>query len=355
MRSEFIAPDSLLWNRFLSNLTHDFYHLPGYVNLSARQEGGEPCAFVAEQGDCRLMIPLLIRSIDPAIVGGPSILYDAFSPYGYPCPLLYLGTEREANGFLGLAVAKLLEGLRKRCVVSAFVRLHPLIDLPEGPLIDGGFLVTHGETVSVDLTLPCEEIWCQTRQGHRGDINKLERLGVSARIDKNLRLMSEFHAAYLESMKRVEADNYYKFSLEYFTELSDALGDRLHLCVVEIDGELASGALFVECCGIVQYHLSGTKDAFLKLHPSKTILNFVRYWAKDRGNRVLHLGGGLGGRKDALFDFKAGFSKIRHPFKTWRIIADQDRYQRLAANWRVISRAEAYGPEGLFPAYRKVF
>src|SRR5208283_397023 len=161
--------------------------------------------------------------------------------------------------------------------------------------------------------------------------------------------------AYLESMKRVEADNYYNFPLEYFTELSDVLGDRLHLCVVEIDGQLASGALFVESCGTVQYHLSGTMDAFLELHPLKTILNFVRYWAKDRGNRVLHLGGGLGGRKDALFDFKAGFSKIRHPFKTWRIIADQDRYQRLTANWRASSRVEADVPEGFFPAYRRAF
>ena len=93
MYSEFIAPDSPLWNRFLSNVSHDFYHLPEYVNLSARQEGGEPCAFVVEQSDCRLMIPLLIRPIDPAIVGGPNILYDAISPYGYPCPLLYPGTS----------------------------------------------------------------------------------------------------------------------------------------------------------------------------------------------------------------------------------------------------------------------
>ena len=158
MHSEFIATDSLLWNRFLSNVGHDFYHLPQYVNLSARQEGGEPCAFVAEQNDCRFMIPLLIRPIDRAIAGGPNILHDASSPYGYPCPLLYLGTEREDEDFLGLAVAALLDGLRERRIVSAFVRLHPLLGPPEGPLRDVGLLVRHGETVSIDLTLPREEI-----------------------------------------------------------------------------------------------------------------------------------------------------------------------------------------------------
>ena len=40
---------------------------PEALNLSSRQEGGEPCAFLAEQGECRLLIPLLIRPIDPAI------------------------------------------------------------------------------------------------------------------------------------------------------------------------------------------------------------------------------------------------------------------------------------------------
>jgi GNAT acetyltransferase-like protein len=355
LRHGFVDVDSPHWERALSGINHDFYHLPGYVRLCSRHERGKPVVFLAEQGECRLLIPLLIRPIDPAIATERNILYDASSPYGYPCPLLSLSDHDDSENFLRLGLAAFLDGLRERRIVSAFVRLHPLIDLPEGPLTDVGFLVTHGETVSIDLTLPREEIWHQTRQDHRSNINKLERLGVSVRIDKSLTLMSEFRTVYLESMKRVEADNYYNFPLEYFTELSDVLGDRLHLCVVEIDGQLASGALFVESCGTVQYHLSGTMDAFLKLHPSKTILNFVRYWAKDRGNRVLHLGGGLGGRKDALFDFKAGFSKIRHPFKTWRIIADQDRYQRLTANWRAISRVEADVPEGFFPAYRKVF
>jgi len=352
-RYRLIDVDSPHWERALSGINHDFYHLPGYVRLCARHERGKPVAFLAEQGECRLLIPLLIRPIDPAIAPERNILYDASSPYGYPCPLLSLSDHDDSENFLRLGLAAFLDGLRERCIVSAFVRLHPLIDLPEGPLIDVGFLVTHGETVSIDLTLPREEIWHQTRQNHRRHINKLERLGVSVRIDKSLTLMSEFRTAYLESMKRVEADNYYNFPLEYFTELSDVLGDRLHLCVVEIDGQLASGALFVESCGIVQYHLSGTMDAFLKLHPLKTILNFVRYWAKDRGNRVLHLGGGLGGRKDALFDFKAGFSKIRHPFKTWRIIADENRYENLVERWRTFRGSEADGPEGFFPAYRK--
>ena len=49
MHAEFIRPASPLWERLLSGINHDFYHLPRYVSLSVREEGGEPYAFVAEQ------------------------------------------------------------------------------------------------------------------------------------------------------------------------------------------------------------------------------------------------------------------------------------------------------------------
>src|SRR5271165_3608230 len=160
MHAEFIRPASPLWERLLSGINHDFYHLPRYVSLSARQEGGEPYAFVAEQGASRFMVPLIIRPIDPGTGGEGARLFDAISPYGYAGPLFELSPGCDEN-FLTRALAKFLDGLR---------RLHVLFDLPAGPLRDAGALVRHGETVSVDLTLPHDEIWRQTRENHRRDI-----------------------------------------------------------------------------------------------------------------------------------------------------------------------------------------
>jgi len=156
-------------------------------------------------------------------------------------------------------------------------------------------------------------------------------------------------------MTRVEAERYYYFPPWYFTELRESLGGHLHLCIVEIDGQVASAGLFTEICGIVQYHLSGTRDAFLKYCPLKSMFNFMRYWAKDRGDRIFHLGGGVGGRGDTLFEFKAGFSHARHPFYTWRIIVDEPAYSALVGRWESLARIQADGPEGFFPAYRKSY
>ena len=88
---------------------------------------------------------------------------------------------------------------------------------------------------------------------------------------------------------------------------------------------IVCAGLFGESNGIVQYHLSGTKEQALKLSPLKILINHARQWATPRGANVLHLGGGLGGAHDSLMHFKAGSSDRRHLFKTWRVVLDEGR------------------------------
>ena len=104
--------------------------------------------------------------------------------------------------------------------------------------------------------------------------------------------------------------------------------------------------LFFEHAGIVQYHLGGTRDRFLETAPMKLLFHFARGWFKERGAEALHLGGGVGGKADALLHFKAGFSPLRARFHTWRIVADSAfgcAGQRCLASSVVITVAEAAG------------
>lgn len=106
--------------------------------------------------------------------------------------------------------------------------------------------------------------------------------------------------------------------------MAEILAESLHLGIVEFNGEITCACLFAECCGIVQYHLGGTRTNFLKQAPSKLMFDYVRFWAKERGNTVLHLGGGVGNAQDSLYHFKAGFSQVRNRFLTMRLITDSD-------------------------------
>jgi UDP-perosamine 4-acetyltransferase len=155
-------------------------------------------------------------------------------------------------------------------------------------------------------------------------------------------------------MSRLHADDQYDFSDGYFADLRSSLGDKLHLCTVTApDGRTASAGLFTACSGIVQYHLGGTGEEFLPLAPSKLMFDFMRRWGKEQGNRVLHLGGGVGAKQDSLFEFKAGFSDLKADFFTYRMVLDEERYEELLRLFRARGGAPGGDCTRFFPAYRQ--
>jgi hypothetical protein len=177
------------------------------------------------------------------------------------------------------------------------------------------------------------------------------RLGAVARMDEEWLHFETFRRLYRETMVRRSAAPRYFFSDGYFDALREGLGDRLHLCIVEMGGVIAAAGLFVETCGIVQVHLSGSDDALSNIAPMKVMLHYVEGWAKARGDRHLHLGGGVGGQNDSLQYFKAGFSPLRHPFSTLRVVVDRQEYRRLVAALDPLLDED--DRSGFFPLYRQ--
>ncbi len=355
MKTDLITADSPRWSAALVGSIHDVYHLPGYARLFARQFGGEALAFLAEEGGHRLLMPLVVRSIDEEDARGAR-RFDATCPYGYPGPVLATDDPGPASeDFLDRALVGLRGEMLRSGIVCAFARLHPLIELPHGPFRRAGTLVRHGETVSIDLTSDPEAIWRGMSATCRNEVRKAERQGQVVRVDDGWVRLPEFLAIYRETMRRRSASAAYDFDEGHIRALRACLGDRLMLIVAEIGGEVAAGALFIAMDGIVNYHLSGTRGAFLRHHPSRTVLHHARIVAAARGHRVLHLGGGLGGMRDSLFDFKASFSPARHPFHTWRFVADGPAYLALVRRWRERTDTDPEGCDGFFPAYRQPF
>jgi hypothetical protein len=349
MRLEFLTPGDAKWQAFLQEVPHDFYHLPAYVQLEAEHEGGEAEAVLASTGSSYFFLPYTVRRLDAvaSLEGHAEGLCDICSPYGYPGPLAL----EASPGFLQAAVGAWVAALRERQVVSGFVRLHPLLPTPLEALQPFGSLVARGRTVSIDLTISDEECWRQMRRNHRKNIEQALKLGLTATMDQGREALQDFQVIYHETMDRVAADNYYFFAPSYFARLSDALGEALWICRVRgPDQATISVGLLVECAGIVQYHLGGTRTESLHWYPSKLLFNHAWRWAKARGQRVLHLGGGVGGAEDALFNFKVGFSDRRHPFYTWQLIFLDQAYESLE------NRRRQSGPPqmraGFFPAYR---
>jgi lipid II:glycine glycyltransferase (peptidoglycan interpeptide bridge formation enzyme) len=199
-------------------------------------------------------------------------------------------------------------------------------DLPE--LLWGKPLTPSGITVSMNVQLSEAEIWAGMSKGHTNAINKARRAGFDIEIGRVDELFDQFALVYRETMQRLGAAPSYDFGTEYLNSLASL--DEAHIAVARLEGEVAGAYLFYECGQLVQMHLGGTRSAYMRPSPSHLLIHSVALWAKERGVRALHLGGGVGGSEaDSLFRFKTGFSPRRHRYFTMRLITNDGVYCEL--------------------------
>lgn len=358
MKTQIIDLLNPLWQETLQQLRHDIYHLPCYLDLEAKRSQSTPEAVLIIDEEKIFFLPYLLRNCDnlfPAELNKEKF-FDIVSPYGYPGILLNKAAASTPD-FLTLAMNELKSVLKSRCVCSAFFRLHPILnDGFENILSPENFQIT-GETVSIDLTLSETEIWQETHKDQRKNINRCKKAGFTARMVPFKPYIDEFVEIYQETMERVEAAKYYyTFSNEYYSQLADILGEKIKICLVELNAEIACAGLYTECCGIVQSVLGGTRTKFLKQSPYSLNYDYARFWAKESGDEVFHMGGGVGGSNDGVYNFKTSFSKQRHNFLTMRLIIDEEKYRYLVElrAKSLNTQAENLLNRKFFPAYRSL-
>ncbi len=330
------------WQRWLGLAPHDFYHTAKYHQFS--EQAGEGQAWLAVYGSAEryLAWPYLLRQIPG------SCLRDITSVYGYSGPLS-VGPPSD-DCFFAKARWRLAELWRSQNAVSVFSRFHPLLENHcrlEGPLDSAtyGGIKPSGTTVSIDLTVSDAANWREYQPSLRNRINRARRLGLVTSADPAWSHLDQFVLFYRATMVRNRALPFYFFPAEYFSRLRAAMAPYAWLMLTRLGDRIAAAGIFIEYAGIVQNHFCVNNPDCLHLAPSKVLLDDVRRWARQRGNRVFHLGGGRGGNCDSLFAFKAAFSRTRHGFYTGRWVLDRDAYYRLC-------RRQPLPPADFFPAYR---
>lgn len=358
MNTQIIDSTDNLWLETLSKLRHDIYHLPEYVYLESLRNKAAAEAILIFEDDKFFFLPYLLRHCDGLFEAklATKEVFDVVSPYGYPGIVL---SEAAANDreFVKLAMNQLISALRAKGVCSAFFRLHPILNQGFEKILDPEICQISGETVSINLKLSEAEIWSQTDKNQRNKINRCKRTGFTARMGSLQQYINPFVAIYEETMDRTAAAKYYySFDYEYFLQLAKALGEKIYISLVELNDEIVCAGLYTECCGIVQSVLSGTKTEFLKQSPNSLRIDYARFWAKGRGNEVLHLGGGVGSFKDSVYNFKASFSEQSQKFLTIRLIIDEEKYRHLVELQAKFlnTQTEELLNSNFFPAYRSL-
>lgn len=335
------------WNDLISNCyTYDFYHTSCYHKIE-EQANETSSLFVASSGTELICLPLIVKPIPN------TDFFDATSVYGYCGPVASIPFKELQPELIEFFKSKFVEYCNQNNIVCVFSRLHSLI--PQINLFkEFGEVIDLNKTVAIDLTLPLEEQRKAYRKSNKSEINQLKgKKGyVFQRIDhSDDASIMEFVDIYIETMKKVDAKPYYFFDFDYFKQLLINPCFKCDLLVTRKDNEMAAGAIFTSTNSIMQYHLAGTKEAYMQDTPMKLILDEARVLGTEKGLKYLHLGGGVGGSDDdSLFRFKSGFSKNFHQFSVWNLVVNQVAYDKLVQDKGV--KEEEY--PNFFPLYRAV-
>ncbi len=303
----------------LDHAARDIYQTRRWAEVDQAMQDGEPTALSGHLPDGEIWVPTMRRPVGPSHV--------LFSPYGYPGIVRSDDRPVEAEPL----AASLVDRVRSAHACALLVRLHPVLDaeLPDLDLPHAA-TVTHGPTVSMDLRSGLDAAWSAMRSRTRGYIRRAERDGFVTRINEWDEDFEGFRRAYDESMDRNDASATYRLSDEYWARLRGFGPDHVMLVTVrDPSGPVAAGGIVTRFGRMGSYHLGGTRSWALDHH----LLELVLWRAAEALSPsvdLLHLGGGVGSRRDGLFQLKHGLGRLEHSYRTLRLIADRAEYEALA-------------------------
>jgi lipid II:glycine glycyltransferase (peptidoglycan interpeptide bridge formation enzyme) len=332
---EVINVNNPRWEKFVkSSAIYDFHHTSFYHKID---NNFTAFLFVAEYENDFIALPLVLRTIEQ------TLWFDLTSVYGYCGPISSRKYFDFDKLFLDFFQAKFMEYCKANNIVSVFSRLHPLI--PHQSVFAGmGEVLNLNKTVMINLMLSREEQKRQYRKSNKSELSQLRRKGFYVLEGKTQEDVDSFVDIYTETMDRVNAQRNYYFTKEYFYSFLRNSHFDSKLLLAKYQDRIVAGAIFTYTDKIMQYHLAGTTEEFMKLTPMKLILDEAVLLGSNLNLEFLHLGGGVGGTDDDnLFKFKSGFSKSYCQFSVWRYISNDDIYNQLSLN----KKKSSY-----FPLYR---
>jgi serine/alanine adding enzyme len=249
------------------------------------------------------------------------------SPYGYGGPI--------GAGFWEAYD----DWCRANGVVTTFVRFHPLYgNQREAPPI------VRVEPLAGTVAWRLDEagdLFDQMHRHHRRVARKAVAAGVEASAELAPASLERFTRLYNETMQRRDAAGFYYFPPEYWRALESDL--REHVVLFEAGEDAA--LLCLAAPPWLHYHLGASSDAGRRLGAGTLLFLQAARWAQELGYTRFHLGGGVGGARDSLYEFKLRFDPGGElEAAIGKAIHDDGAYRELAG--------AGAGLDGYFPAYR---
>jgi hypothetical protein len=324
----------------------DIFYYPEYSRLFELHGDGKPHFFIYHiPPDSLVIYPFLKRPLNELIKykNINKNLFDITSPYGY-------------NGYLrnnsSIDMEKFYNCFHSYCIdnniVSEFIRFHPLLNNVSYSPAQVKILQER-ETIVIDLSQTNEKIWSSFQPSCRNKIRKAQKNNITISKDDDFSNFEIFYELYNETMNRLNATDYYFFAKGWFYSLIDLMKENIVLFHAYHAQEVINSAIFIFNSNYINYYLSGSLFQMRNLAANNLLLYEVALWAKSKGIKYFHLGGGYQ-PNDSLSHFKSSFSPYKTKFYIGGVIHQPANYKYLC-DLR-LQENELQSESNFFPLYR---
>jgi len=340
------------WKDLINRYNLDIYFAPQYCKIWEDYGDGKTQAFLYESSLGKVLYPYLIRKID---YKKSNINYfDISTPYGYGGPVLLEYEKYEIPLLVKEFRSEFDTYACEKRIISEFIRFHPVYknyNFFINSDIECKFL---RNTIGINLEKEPENIFESIKPSARRNIKQAIRYGLNVQFYSKVTLenIQAFYEIYLETMNKLKAPDYYKFSLEFILNIFNLLKGSTEIAFISHGNKILSSTIFLFTNEIVHYHLGGSLTQYLFYRPNDLMIYKAALRYNTMGKKCFHLGGGHSGN-DSLFKFKKGFNKNGVlDFFIGAKIFDEKAYNLLVNKWRERNYLGKDFRSDFFPLYR---
>jgi serine/alanine adding enzyme len=324
------------WDDLLLELgVDDVYFRHAYLDSAALLGQGRPVYLHLRAPGGDVVFPALVRDASQGYG-------DVGTPMGYGGPAAS-GDEPPVDAFFDAYES----WCRESRLVATFARFHPV--LANQRLAEGRWHVEHiGHSVGWRVGgRDADDIFAGMDAHHRRVVRKARAAGVGFVPEVAVEELEGFVDLYRATMRRRNASSFYYFPHEYWLHLATELGEALMRFDAYEEGELVACILCLAAPPVLHYHLGASSERGHSLGANHVLFCETATWAGEQGFEVFHLGGGVGGFEDSLYEFKRRFDpEGLLPAALGKAVHDAEAYLRLSAK-------DEIDYAGYFPAYRR--
>jgi lipid II:glycine glycyltransferase (peptidoglycan interpeptide bridge formation enzyme) len=315
------------WKEVLGLLTDemkDIYFMEDYVKLYETELDKTEC-FVHQEEEKLYIFPYLKR--ENKIFGHS--FFDFETQYGYSGPV----SNTKDRDFINRAQDKFFSYCKNHNYLCGFVRFNPLLGNEYYLETIADQIIDDRKTVVINTSLTADDIWSsEIHSKHRNVIRKAQKNNLEFIIDKELKYYDDFIRLYSQTLEKLEADEYYSFSQNYFQKLLKL--KNVFLGVVMHQDRVIAASTFMYHGDKGHYHLSGSDKAYLGLYANNFLLYNAALYLKKMGVKHFHLGGGAtSSDEDSLFKFKKRFSKSTYQYRIGKLVFNKPLYKEIEEKW----------------------